>query len=180
MSNTTTWRTYEQVARHLLNQFSGHFGVSRVEGKQLVASARREGEEWEVDAKGVLDGTDIFMLVECRRRKDRLKKSELAALAYQISDTGAAGGIVVSPAGLQRGAKAIARAENVVSVILSSNSTPSDFVISFFDRLTIGMTDVYPTDQIGERLLIVATDARSGEVLSRSDSGTAPAEDTNE
>jgi hypothetical protein len=100
------WRRYEEVARYLLDRFAKEFGLKFVEGKQEV-----EGQltEWEIDAKGVAeddaDGTEGFVIVECRRRSKKQTQGEVGQLAFAISDTGASGGIVVSPFGLQKGAK---------------------------------------------------------------------------
>ena len=37
---------YEQVAAFLLNEFAAHFGLGRVEGKQIIYG-RRSGINWE-------------------------------------------------------------------------------------------------------------------------------------
>ena len=57
---------------------------------------------------------------------------------YRIIDTGAIGGIIVSPVGLQEGAQKVATAEHVVEVLLDENSTPEHFVIHFFNRFRAG------------------------------------------
>ena len=64
----TTWKTYEEVAAYLLNQFASEFGLERVEGKQLVPG-QRSGTKYKIDAKGVVDGGEAFIIVECRRYK---------------------------------------------------------------------------------------------------------------
>ena len=46
------WRTYEKVAAYLFNPHREHFGLERVEGKQLLVG--ETGSPWEIDAKGVL------------------------------------------------------------------------------------------------------------------------------
>ena len=60
------WKTYEELAAYLLNQFAAEFGLSRVEGKQAV-QGQRSGTQWEIDAKGVREGNQSFIIVECRR-----------------------------------------------------------------------------------------------------------------
>lgn len=47
MSQQTRWRSYEQVARYLLDQIAEHFGLGRVEGKQIVPGA--SGTRWEIE-----------------------------------------------------------------------------------------------------------------------------------
>jgi hypothetical protein len=49
--NPKPWRTYEEVAQYLLNEFAAHFGLGHVEGKQVVPG--QSGADWEIDAKGV-------------------------------------------------------------------------------------------------------------------------------
>jgi hypothetical protein len=44
------WANYEEVAQFILNAMAKHFGVGRVEGKQVVPGA--SGTESEIDAKG--------------------------------------------------------------------------------------------------------------------------------
>jgi hypothetical protein len=43
------WQTYEEVAAHLLDEFAAEFGLSRVEGKQIV-DGQHSGTKWEIDA----------------------------------------------------------------------------------------------------------------------------------
>lgn len=134
------FESYEQVAAHLLDQFASQLGLGRVEGKQDVRGLR--SGTWEVDAKGVKIDREGFVIVECRRyTTSKLKQEHLAALAYRILDTGAAGGIVVSPMDLQEGAKKLAAAERIIEVKLTPNSTPYEFVLSFLNQIMIGLHD---------------------------------------
>jgi hypothetical protein len=82
MNTSMKWQTYEQVAQYLLNEFAVHFGLGRVEGKQIVLG--ESGIGWEIDAKGVGDNGKGFLVIECRRYSSRLKQKDLAALAYTI------------------------------------------------------------------------------------------------
>ena len=43
---------YEQVTAFLLNEFAAHFGLGRVEGKQIIHGSR-SGTNWEIDGKGI-------------------------------------------------------------------------------------------------------------------------------
>jgi hypothetical protein len=126
------WQSYEEVATYLLNQFKEHFRLDSVEGKQTVAG-KLSGTSHEIDAKGVRRGDKGFIIVECRRyTASKQKQENLASLAYRILDTGAIGGIIVSPLGLQIGAQKIAEAENIISVHLTPESTTTDFFDEFF------------------------------------------------
>ena len=132
------WETYEEVAAYLLNHFAEHFGLERVQGKQRVEGSR-SGTTWEIDAKGVCSDGESFMIVECRRyTSSKQSQEDLGGLAYRIIDTGARGGIIVSPLGLQTGAAKIAENENVINVQLDADSTTTDFAMRFFGRMMIG------------------------------------------
>jgi len=118
MSQQTLWRNYEEVAQFLLGQMASHFGLGRVEGKQVVAGA---SSSWEIDAKGVRKDGHGFVIIECRRlTKQGVPQEQIAGLAFKIQDMGAAGGIIVSPLPLQSGAKNVANRQGVLEVQLSA------------------------------------------------------------
>jgi len=60
-------------------------------------------------------------------------------LAYRIIDTGASGGIIVSPLNLQEGAAKVAAAENIIDVQLDAESTPDQFAMRFLNQLMISV-----------------------------------------
>lgn len=131
----TEWQTYEEVAAYLLDHFKNEFGLSEVQKKQYVHGFR-SSTDWVIDAKGICEGSDSFIIVECRRYKSSKQNQErVAALAYRIQDTGASGGIIVSPLGLQKGAQKIAQAEEIVNVQLNADCTPDEFVIKFLNKI---------------------------------------------
>jgi hypothetical protein len=112
------WRRYQLAATVILNDLAGHFSLNRVEGEQSIPGLR-SGTDWCIDAKGCSEGGETFVIIECRRHTtSKLKQEELGAIAYRINDTGAVGGIVVTPLGLQEGAEKIAKA---VQMRLPSN-----------------------------------------------------------
>jgi len=146
------WESYEQVAQFLVDRMREHFGLSYVDGKQKI-KGKRSGTTYEIDGKGVLKDREGFVILECRRyTKSRLKQKNMAALAYSIHDTGAKGGIIVSPLGLQKGARIIAKAENVVSVRLDENSTTKNYVLGFLNKIFAGVTE---TEKISEEVVYV-------------------------
>jgi len=135
-----TWESYEEVAQYLLNQFASQFGLGHVEGKQCVPG--ESGTEWEIDAKGVANNGDGFLIVECRRyTKSRLSQESLAAIAFRIQDVGASGAIVVSPLDLQSGAKLVAAHANIQHVILDPKSTTTEYVLRFLNQIFMGLTE---------------------------------------
>lgn len=138
------WQSYEEVATYLLNQCANEFGLSKVEGKQTIPGLR-SNTEWEIDAKGVKEGNEGFVIIECRRyTTSRQNQERIASLAYRILDTGAKGGIIVSPLGLQEGAGKIARAERIVNVQLSPDSTPHEFAMQFLNKIFLGFEEQIP------------------------------------
>lgn len=137
----TTWKSYEEVASYLLRQNAHEFGLKRIEGKQIM-QGRRSRTSWEIDAKGVQEGNEGFVIIECRRyTTSKQNQEKLGSLAYRIIDTGAGGGIVVSPLGIQEGAAKIAASENILNVQLDANSTTTDFAMKFLNKLMIGISD---------------------------------------
>ncbi|MNZ31247.1 hypothetical protein D3C78_485410 [compost metagenome] len=134
-----SWRTYEEVATFLLNELSVKFKLERVEGKQSMAGLA-SGTNWEIDAKGVKEGDSGFVLIEVRRyTSSRLSQEDMAAVAYRIQDTGAVGGIVVSPLPLQVGAQRVAEAANIVAVQLSENSTTTEYILRFLNNVMVSL-----------------------------------------
>ena len=157
------WESYEEVATFLLNQFASEFKLERVEGKQKVAG-QRSGTNWEIDAKGVRQGDDGFLIIECRRyTTSKQNQEKVGALAYRILDTGAEGGIIVSPLGLQEGAKRVADAENIVSVQLDKNSTRRSYVLRFLNQVMFGSSE---TIRVGVSFSMTVCDPQ-GNVISR-------------
>lgn len=135
------WEVYEHTARYLLDTIREELGLQTVEGKQSVPG-HESGTDWEIDAKGVPNDGESFVVIECRRHTgSALNQESIAALAYRISDAGASGGIIVSPVGLQAGAKKIAAASQIVEMKLDPDSTPQDFAMRFLKRLMIGVQD---------------------------------------
>ena len=132
------FKTYEEVARHLLKEFAKELDLETVEsGEALVG--RRSGATWTIDAKGVRTAEGGCVIVECRRyTTSRLKQEHVGALPYRIHDTGAAGGILVSPMGFQEGARRVASAEGIVEVTLDEEATTSDYVLRFLGNARIG------------------------------------------
>jgi hypothetical protein len=134
------WEFYEEVATHLLDRFAKDFDLGRFEGKQIVPGT--SGAEWEIDAKGYSEDGSHFVIVECKRyTKGRVNQAIVGSLAYSIQDTGASGGIVVTPQGLQKGAMKIADHNGIHTVHLNQNSTKTDYMIKFLNKVYLGLSD---------------------------------------
>ena len=142
------WERYEQTTQFLLNEFATHFGLGKVEGKQIVPGA--SGTEWEIDAKGVkVDGEEL-LIVECRRWKSSLSQEHVAALAYRVKDARAQVGILVTPTELQRGARKVAEHEGIYHVILDKDSTTEAYVIEFLHRVIMGFRESWGFSDRGD------------------------------
>jgi hypothetical protein len=134
------WENYEEVAVYLLDQIASELGLERVEGKQDVYGSRTL-TKWEIDGKGVRVGGEGFVIIECRRYTTSKQNQErVAGLAYRIVDTGASGGILVSPLGFQEGAKKVAAAEDIQEVLMDANSTRTDYVLTFLNHIFAGVS----------------------------------------
>jgi hypothetical protein len=143
------WKTYEEVATYLLNEFAKEFGLERVEGKQPLIG-QRSGTRWTIDAKGTKEGGEGFIIVECRHyTTSKPSQESVAALGYRIMDTEAEGGIIVSPFGVQEGAAKVAAAANIQVVRLDENSTTTQYMLSFLNKVMIGLEEhVHISDSV--------------------------------
>ncbi len=138
MSTSQLWKDYESVAQFLVHELREKLGLQRAEGKQKVAG--NSGAQWEIDAKGIAVGDSGFVIIECRRWvNQRLSQEDLGALAYRIKDTGAQGGITVSPLDLQEGAKIIAQHENVKHLQIDPSSTETQYIVRFLNEVFLGL-----------------------------------------
>jgi hypothetical protein len=163
-----TWKTYEEVAAFVLNQCAEQFGLERFEGKQSVPG--QTGTEWELDARGWFADGKTFVVVECKNHKDTaISQALTGSLAYTISDTGAAGGFLVSPNGLQAGAKKVAAASRITEVKLNPKSTTAAYFGEWLGSLRAGFNDRVGVN-ISEHLSIKETKP-DGSVTEVYDSG---------
>jgi hypothetical protein len=134
---TRAYQTYEQVALHILNELKDRFGAEYFESSRKI-KGNRSGRNWDIEGKGVCSEDGVFLIVECRRyTTSRLKAEHIGGIAYRIIDTGARGGIVVSPYPLQKGARKIAEAEKIHSVQLTADSTPEQYIVRLLKELII-------------------------------------------
>ncbi len=142
MPGAAAWKSYEEVARYLLEQMGDvlGLGLERVEGKQKLVG--KSGATWEIEGKGVRADDGAIVVIECRRyTTSKLKQEAMGGLAYRIGDLGASGGIVVTPIGVQQGGEIIAKYEGIETVHLDENSTTTDYVLRYLTNLFVGVTD---------------------------------------
>lgn len=158
-----SWKTYEEIAAFVLNQCAAEFGIERVEGKQGVAG--KSGTDWEVDARAWTVGNSTHLLVECKKFSNTaISQAITGSLAFQIQDTEAEGGFLVSPKGFQSGAKKVAAAANIREIKLDPRSTESAWFGEWLGRKRVGFTDEV---KIGasDHLLIKLIDEHGNETI---------------
>ena len=132
--------SYEQVTTYLIGHFAEDLGLSRVEGKQELVGLK-SGTIWEIDAGGIRESDGAIVIVECRRRTtSKAKQEEMGGLVTRIIDTAAGGGIYVSPRGMQKGAKKVAAAWNILDVQLASESTIQDYAMRLQNKVFTGVS----------------------------------------
>src|SRR5262249_10440103 len=136
---TKAWRTFEEVARYILRECRATFGLATVEGKQDV-EGRETGEPWEIDVVGYSED-EQRVLFECRHRKEKVKKGEVASLIFIVQDTGSKQGYFVSRVGLQAGAERVAKAKEIGSIIIPVGSTPEQYIMRYLDAVFLKRTD---------------------------------------
>ena len=132
------WETYQDVANYLLEKLSETLGLGLacVEGRQKLVG---DVTEWDVEGKGVRVEDGSIIVIECRRyTTSRPNQEAMGGFAYRIGDIGAAGGIMVSPLGVQEGAKKIANREGIKTVRLDADSTTTDFMVEFLEKVVAG------------------------------------------
>jgi hypothetical protein len=136
---STTWETYEEVARYLLEKMGDTLGLGleSVAGKQKLVG--ESGAEWEIDGKGVTADAGAIVAIECRRyTTSKLKQKDMAALAWTISDVGASGGIVVTPIGVRGGGQIVAKSASIEVVHLDADASTTDYVLKFLEKVVAG------------------------------------------
>jgi hypothetical protein len=137
MNDVQSWRTYEEVAEYLLNRMAEQFGLTHVEGSQTL-EGKISGTDWNIEAKGVNTDDEAFFIVECRRyTTSRIDQESVGALAWRIIDTGAQGGIIVTPLGLQEGARKVAASRNIEVVLLDPRSTAKSYIMRIIKGASI-------------------------------------------
>lgn len=138
MAYPSASEAYELVARQVLADLKKPLNISTVEEKQSLTGL--SGTEWEIDAKAWIEDGSGFLVVEARRyTKSRLKQEHVAAIAYRIQDTGAKGGIIVSPLPLQRGAELVARATGIEHIRIDPESTIESYLAEYLSKRYFGL-----------------------------------------
>jgi hypothetical protein len=133
-SKPKSWKSYEKLAAHILSHFADIVGISSVEAKQRLQG--QSGTRWEIDAKGICSDGAGFLVIECKERKSsRLNQRTIAALAFTVQDVGAAGAVIVTNIGLQKGAKKLTSQLGFHELYVPKECTFEDFVARCGNRV---------------------------------------------
>ena len=105
------------------------------------------------------------LLVECKSTRTRASvKPSLANWVWQILDTDADGGFLVSPNGLQAGAKLVAAAADIHEIKLDPRSAPSAWFGEWLGKVGAGFADEVKVG-VSEHVLIKRIDQNGGETV---------------
>ena len=156
-----TFEIYESVSVILLSRFKRVLEFKRVEGKQRAFGA--SGTRWQLDAKVFKRNRAVFLIVEVKRHtKKKISQAIVGSLVAAIRDTGAVGGLVVSPHGMQKGATMLAKANNIKAVQLTADSTSTDYLMESCQNAWRGISETIPP--VRDSALITMIDS-SGRVV---------------
>lgn len=134
------WQIYEQVAGELLERLGPSFGLDFAEVKDKQDCRGDSGTDWEIDRVGITKDGRRVVSIECRHRDDRLKQSEIAAVAYIRDDIHAQGAVVVTTKGVQAGGITLAEYEDIMIIHLSKDATTEDFTLESMGKKIGGQT----------------------------------------
>ena len=142
MSEKQTWERYEDVARQLIDDIKSYLGLSMVnpDKKEFL---KKDGGICEIDVSAYDMSDRKLVLVECRKRNKRLSQEEVHGFAYRIQQTNAKRGIIVTPIGLQKGAKLAANGAKIGLVRLEPNSTLDNYIAQLTQLLVIKLSDLF-------------------------------------
>jgi hypothetical protein len=132
-------KTYEEVAKHILYEQRDFFGLERVEGKQDIPAVN--GTTYEIDVVAYRKGDERLVLFECRDYNKKLNQEAVGGFAYRIQVIGAAKGYMITPIGLQAGAKLVADYEKIGHITIPRGSTPESYVVRFLNNVLAKVTD---------------------------------------
>jgi hypothetical protein len=129
---------YEQVTRAILERCREQLGYKEVCPKGKIPG--ETGTEWEIDAICYRAESDGMILVECRRHTtSKIDQEQVGGLVFRIIDTGAEGGLMVTPLGFQAGAELVAKARQVNLATLNPDATEREYVLKIAGQLFLGV-----------------------------------------
>ena len=130
---------YEEVTRTILDACREQLGYKEVRPKGKIPG--ESGTQWEIDATCYSVEDDGMILVECRRHTTKtIDQEQVGGLVFRIIDTGAEGGLMVTPLGYQEGATLVAKARKVTLATLNLDATETDYVLKVAERLFVGIS----------------------------------------
>ncbi len=159
-STTETGDRFENVAFEVLTKLAPFLGLTSVEeGKQDLEA--ESGPPWQADLVAYNEAG--LIKIECKYRanqRDRVKRSDVAVLAFSIQDTGAVGGIIVSCHPLQEGAQALADHQGIPHLIIDSSSNLIEYKAKIKEMIFAGFSEGAPSFDSMKKIV---TDVKTGE-----------------
>lgn len=140
MPGKQEWETYEDVARQLIDDIKIYLGLSLV-NEDKREFKKNDGGKCEIDISAYDLSDGKLVLVECRKKKKRLSNEEIDGFAYRIQQTNAKRGIIVTPLGLQQGARIAADGAKISLIRLDENSNKENYIARITQQIFLKVTD---------------------------------------
>jgi len=165
------WEIFERTVRSVVTRHRDFFGLEHVE-PGVTKVRGKSGYEWNIDVAGTKSGSHRTVIFEVRRRKKNVEPAEMAALAYQIQDTGSEKGYVVTKLdrGPSKGAGLIAESEQIAHIEVAADSTPEIYLMKCLKDWFVGIADTmgqYATDSV--RVLVADKDGNVARQITEKD-----------
>jgi hypothetical protein len=135
-----TGKPYEDITRKIISENREFFGLNRVEPGPTSVPAIHGGK-YKIEVLAYRKGDERLILFECRDREDRLDQEETGGFAYRIQVTGAAKGYLVTPVGLQSGARIVADYEKIGQITIPRGATAGNYLARFLDQILLKSTE---------------------------------------
>jgi len=135
MSMVENWRNYEDAARKIigkLNSMKDELRIEKITDKQKIKG--KSGEEWEMEIMASDSESGKPILLECKCWAKPIPRDVIVSLAYKIKDVGGDRAFIITPIGLQSGAKKLAGVEQIETILLTKDSTSSNFDLVLANR----------------------------------------------
>jgi hypothetical protein len=140
------WECYEKVTRQILDNLRLELGFASVEGKGDKPATSET--DWEADATCYRLDDGEMVLIECKHWSSRVDQATMGSFAFSIIDTGAAGGLMVTPVGYQEGAVKVANARKIGMATLNANATDRAYVLRIANQLFAGVVSEIHVDSV--------------------------------
>ena len=121
-----------------------------------------KGTTYEIDVIGYRKGNGRLVIFECRDYAKKLNQEAVRGFAYRIQVTGAESGYIVTPVGLQSGAKLVADYERINVIRIPRGASPDNYVIQLMHGFLAKVTEKMPFQDEIKVEVVRAADRASG------------------